>query len=79
MNDTHAEMALDYGIDVTVAAAEFMKFDVMGSALLYMELQAKARNSRDNCTWFGTVAEDEKVVVPTITGGVGAQLRRGTV
>ena len=50
MNDTHAEMALDYGIDVTVAAAEFMKFDVMGSALLYMELQTEARDSRDNRT-----------------------------
>ena len=48
MNYTHAKMALDYGIDVTVAAAEFVKFDVMGSALLCMELQTKARNNRDN-------------------------------
>ena len=79
MNDTHAQMALDYGIDVTVAAAEFVKFDVMGSTLLCMELQTKAHNSRDNRTRFGTVAEDEKGVVPTIIGGVGAQLGRRTV
>ena len=50
MNNTHSEMALDYGIDVTVAAAEFVKLDMMGSALLCMELQTKARNDRDNCT-----------------------------
>ena len=46
----HAKMALDYGIDVTVAATEFMKLDMMGSAFLRMELQTKARNIRDNCT-----------------------------
>ena len=50
MIDTHAEMALDYGIDVTVAAAGFVKFDMMGSALLCMELQGKARNSGDGRT-----------------------------
>ena len=50
MTDTHSKMALDYGTYVTVAAAEFVELDMMGSALLYMELQAKARNSRDNCT-----------------------------
>ena len=32
--DTHAKMALYYGVDVTVAAAELVKFDMMGSALL---------------------------------------------
>ena len=34
MIDTHAKMALYYGVDVTVAAAELVKFDMMGSALL---------------------------------------------
>ena len=47
MIDTHAEMALDHGIDVTVATAEFVKFDMMGSALLCMELQSKACNRGD--------------------------------
>ena len=41
MNDTHAKMALDYGIDIIVAAAELVKFDMMGSALRSMELQTK--------------------------------------
>ena len=45
MTDTHAKMALDYGNDVTVAAAEFTEFDLMGSALLCTELQAKACNN----------------------------------
>ena len=34
-------MALDYGIDVTVAATELVKFDMMGSALRSMELQTE--------------------------------------
>ena len=34
MNYMHAKMALDYGIDITVAATELVKFDMMGSALL---------------------------------------------
>ena len=51
MIDMYSKMALDYGINfVTIAAAEFMKFDVMGSALLYMELQTEACDSRDNRT-----------------------------
>ena len=41
-----------------------------------MELQIKARNNKDNHTWFGTAAEGEKEIVPTIIGGVGTQLRR---
>ena len=49
MIDTHAEMALDYGIDVTIAAAVFVKLDD-GSVLLCMELQTKACNNRDNRT-----------------------------
>ena len=55
MIDTHAKMALYYGIDVTVAVAELVKFDMMGSALRSMELQTKkpaiaetaARNSEE--------------------------------
>ena len=46
-------MALDYGIDVTVAATEFVKFDMMGSVLRCMELQTRvtgAHNNRDNRT-----------------------------
>ena len=50
MIDTHAEMALDYGIDVTVAASESVKFDMMGSVFLYMGLCTKPRSSRDNRT-----------------------------
>ena len=72
-------MALDYGIDVAVAVAESVKFDTMDSALLCMELQTKARDSRDNRTRFRIVAEDEKGIIPTITGGVGTQLGRRTV
>ena len=34
MIDMHTKMALYYGVDVTVAAAELVKFDMMGSALL---------------------------------------------
>lgn len=48
--DTHVKMALDYGVDVTVAAAEPVKFDMMRSALLCMELQSKARNGGDGRT-----------------------------
>ena len=37
MIDMYSKMALDYGIYATIAAAEFVKLDMMGSALLYME------------------------------------------
>ena len=51
MTDTHSKMALDYGTYVTVAAAEFVELDMMGSALLYMmELQTKVRNNRGHRT-----------------------------
>ena len=48
----------------------------MSSALLCMELRTKLRNSRDNRTWFGIVAEDERGIAPAIEGGAGIQLRR---
>ena len=57
MTNTHAEMVLDYSIDGTVVAAEFGKFDMMGSSLFCMELQSKARNSRDARMWFRTVTK----------------------
>ena len=50
MTDTHSKMALDYGTYVTVAAAEFVELDMMGSTLLYMELQTKVRNNRGHRT-----------------------------
>ena len=47
MIDTHAEIALNFGIAIAVAATESVKSDMMGSTLLCMELQTKACNSRD--------------------------------
>ena len=38
MLDSYVEMALDYGINITVSATEFTTFDVMGSVLLCMKL-----------------------------------------
>ena len=51
MTDTHSKMALDYGTYITIAAAEFVELDMMGSTLLYMpELQTEVFNNRGHCT-----------------------------
>ena len=50
MNDTHAKMVLDYGTYITVATTEFVELDMMGSTLLYMELQTKVCNNKGHHT-----------------------------